>query len=46
MDIGVLKVTFNPEEIYHIILLTSIAKMRLQLTFFTKHLYEIIKSID
>lgn len=45
-DVGVLKVTFSPEEIYHIILLVSVAKMRLQLTYFTKHLYEIIKSIE
>jgi hypothetical protein len=45
-DVGVLKVTFCPEEIFHIILLVSASKMRQQLTYFTKHLYEIIKSID
>lgn len=46
VDIGVLRVTFSLEEIFHIILLVSIVKMRLELTYFAKNLYEIIKSID
>jgi len=46
IDVGVLKVTFSTEEILHIILLVSNVKMRLELTFFAKNLYEIIKSID
>jgi hypothetical protein len=46
VDIGVLRVTFSAEEILHIILLVSIVKMRLQLTYFAAKLYEITKSID
>lgn len=46
VDVGVLKVTFNPEEILHIILLVSNSKTRVELTYFAKNLYEIIKFID
>lgn len=46
VDISVMKVTFSPEEIFQFILLVSVTKLRLQLTYFTKQFYEIIKSID
>lgn len=46
VDIGVLKVTFSNEEIFHIILLVTIVKMRLQLTYFAEKIYNITKSID
>lgn len=46
IDIGVLKVTFSSEELFHIILLVAVIKQRLQLTYFAEKMYNITKSVD
>jgi hypothetical protein len=46
IDIGVLKVTFSNEEIFHIIMLVAAVKQRLQLTYFAQRIYNITTQID
>ncbi len=45
-DIGVLKVTFSKEEIFHIIMLVAAIKQRIQLTYFAEKIHNITKQID
>lgn len=46
IDIGILKITFSCEEIFHIIMLVAAVKQRLQLTYFAEKIYNISKQID
>lgn len=46
LDMAVMTETFSAKEIFHIILLVSTVKMRLQMTYYAQKLYEIIKSIE
>jgi hypothetical protein len=45
-DISILLNTFSKEEIFHLILLASMSKQRVVLTYMSQILYEIIKSIE
>jgi hypothetical protein len=45
-DIGVIRVTYTPEEIVHIILIVLIVKNRLQMNFLASKLYDVWKKID
>ena len=46
MEIPTLLNTFSHEEIFHLILISSTIKEKIQLTFLSLTIYEIIKSID
>jgi hypothetical protein len=46
MDLSALLNTFSHEEIFHLIFISSTFKEKVELTFFSRTLYEIIKSID
>jgi len=46
MDLPALLNTFSHEEIFHMIFISSTIKEKIELTFFSRTLYEIIKSID
>jgi hypothetical protein len=46
IEIGVLKVTFSIEEIFHIIMLVAALKQRIQLTYFAEKIYNISKQIE
>lgn len=45
-DFQMMNMTFNKEEIMHIILLVAIIKSRTQLTYLSSNIYELIKNID
>jgi len=45
-DFKLINITFNKEEIIHIILLVAIIKSRTQLTYLASSIYELIKNID
>jgi hypothetical protein len=45
-DFAMMNLTFNNDEILHIILLVAAVKSRTQLTYLSKALYEIIKDIN
>ena len=44
--VSMIRVTYTPEEIIHIILIVLTVKNRLQLTFLSQKLYEVWKQID
>lgn len=46
IDIPTLLDTFSFEEIFHLIFLTATIKEKIQLTFYSRTLYDIIKLID
>jgi hypothetical protein len=45
-DFGVIRVTYTPEEVVHIILIVLIVKNRLQLNFLASKLFQVWKKID